>query len=71
MMENLGQGLEDLHYLASEMQATLDRNRFDIPEDFHKVLLDLIYHTKTTVREMKRDYEQFIKTWNDSDSELC
>lgn len=69
-MENFGQNLEDLKYLASEMQAALDRNRFDITEDFHKVLLDLIYHTKTTVREMKRDYEQFIKAWDNSDSEL-
>lgn len=70
-MENFEQNCEDLKYLASEMQAALDRFRFDIPEDFHKVLLDLVYHTKNTVKEMEREYEQFIETWNDCDSELC
>lgn len=70
-MENFKQNCDDLKYLASEMQAVADRFRFDIPEDFHKVLLDLIYHTKNTVKGMEKEYEQFIKTWDSSDSKLC
>ena len=54
-MENFEQNCEDLKYLASEMKEALDRFRFDIPEDFHKVLLDLVYHTKNTVKEMEKE----------------
>lgn len=69
-MENFKEKLEDLKYLASEIQSTIDRNRFDIPEDLHKILLDLNYHTKNTLKEMEKEYEQFIETWNNSDCEL-
>ena len=66
-MENFECSCDDLKYLASEMQDVLIRNRKDIPENFYKVMVDLIYHTKITVKEMEKEYEQFIKTWNDSD----
>ena len=69
-MENFKQNNDDLKYLLSEMQAVLNRFRFDIPEDLHKILLDLIYHTKNTVKGMEKEYEQFIKTWDSSDSKL-
>ena len=48
-MENFKQNCEDLKYLVCEIHSTVDRNRFYIPEDFHKVILDLVYHTKNTI----------------------
>lgn len=70
-MENFEQNCEDLKYLASEIRAVLDRFRSDIPEDLHKVLLDLVYHIKTITREMENEYEQFNETRDTSSSELC
>lgn len=67
-MEHFECSCDDLKYLASEMQDVLIRNRKDIPENFYKVMMDLIYHTKNTVKEMEKEYEQFIETWDDSDS---
>lgn len=67
-MENFKQNCEDLKYLVCEIHSTVDRNRFYIPEDFHKVILDLVYHTKNTIKEMEKEYEQFIETWNNSNS---
>jgi hypothetical protein len=67
-MEHFEYSCDDLKYLASEMQDVLIRNRKDIPENFYKVMIDLIYHTKNTVKEMEKEYEQFIETWDDSDS---
>lgn len=67
-MEHFEYSCDDLKYLASEMQDVLSRNRKDIPENFYKVMIDLIYHTKNTVKEMEKEYEQFIETWDDSDS---
>lgn len=69
-MENFEQNCEDLKYLASEIRAVLDRFRSDIPEDLHKVLLDLVYHIKTITREMENEYEQFNETRDSSSSEL-
>lgn len=69
-MENFKQNCEDLKYLASEIRAVLDRFRSDIPEDLHKVLLDLVYHIKTITREMENEYEQFNETRDSSSSEL-
>lgn len=70
-MENFKEKFEDLKYLASEMQDVIGRNRSDIPENCYKILLDLLYHNKNIIKEMEKEYEQFIETWNDSDSELC
>jgi hypothetical protein len=70
-MDNFEQHCDDLKYLATEMREPLGRFRSDIPEDFHKVLIDLVYHTNTIIKEMEKEYEQFIETWDDSDSELC
>lgn len=67
-MENFEQTCEDLKYLVCEIHSTVDRNRFYVPEDFYKVILDLCYHAKNSIKEMEKDYEQFVKTWNDSDS---
>ena len=67
-MEHFEYSCDDLKYLASEMQDVLIRNRKDIPENFYKVMIDLIYHTKNTLKEMEKEYEQFIETWDDSDS---
>ena len=69
-MENFEQHCEDLKYLASEIRAVLDRFRSDIPEDLHKVLLDLVYHIKTITREMENEYEQFNEARDNSSSEL-
>ena len=69
-MDNFEQHCDDLKYLATEMREALGRFRSDIPEDFHKVLIDLVYHTNTIIKEMEKEYEQFIETWDDSDSEL-
>ncbi len=70
-MENFEQNCEDLKYLASEIRAVLDRFRSDIPEDLHKVLLDLVYHIKTITREMENEYERFNEARDNSSSELC
>jgi hypothetical protein len=67
-MENFKNNCEDLKYLASELQTTLYKIKSDIPEDFFKVLLDLIYHTNTIIKEMENEYEQFIETWDNSSS---
>lgn len=70
-MENFEQNCEDLKYLASEIRAVLDRFRSDIPEDFHKVLLDLAYYIKTIAKEMENEYERFNEARDSSSSELC
>lgn len=67
-MENFEQNCEDLKYLASEIRAVLDRFRSDIPEDLHKVLLDLVYHIKTITREMENEYERFNEARDNSSS---
>ena len=71
IMENFEQNCEDLKYLASEIRAVLDRFRSDIPEDFHKVLLDLAYYIKTIAKEMENEYERFNEARDSSSSELC
>ena len=68
MEEKIKNSFEDLFYLTNELKDTLVRTRRDIPEDFYKVFLDLVYHTNRTLKEMESDYDKFIETWHDS---LC
>lgn len=65
---NIKRDLEDLQYLADEIISVLRKNRSDVPEDLFKIISDLVYHTKRTLKEMEIKNEKFNETRNDS---LC
>ena len=53
-----------------EMKDSLERNRYTIPEEFYRSMLDLVYHSNKAVKELEDDYDKFVKAWNDCMCEL-
>lgn len=57
---------EDLLYLFSEMNTVLTKFKSDIPEDIHKILKDLVYHSTNSVKELEVLYGRLNETRDDS-----
>ena len=49
---------DNLNYLLKQLEETLMKFRFDFPEDVYKILSDLLYHSRNTVKEMEAKYNE-------------